>query len=149
MEEGFEIKLLVNLINIKGEREENNTEITCKLEKSVTVEEGESSQADFKCELTGLDKEIEYYSLRLNSSSFVTNIPENDAILLDPILTEKAINNRELLDYSDEKNKNKIPITFTFTKIDQSSCSRDGSFIIEGTSSEDIQGLSTLLMVKL
>ena len=143
LEEGFEIKLLVNLINIKGEREENNTEITCKLEKSVTVEEGESSQADFKCELTGLDKEIEYYSLRLNSSSFVTNIPENDEILLDPILTEKAINNRELLDYSDEKNKNKIPITFTFTKIDQSSCSRDGSFIIEGTSSEDIQGLST------
>ena len=66
MEEGFEIKLLVNLINIKGEREKNNTEITCKLEKSVTVEEGKSSQADFNCELTGLDKEIEYYSLRLN-----------------------------------------------------------------------------------
>ena len=143
LEEGFEIKLLVNLINIKGEREENNTEITCKLEKSVTVEEGESSRADFKCELTGLDKEIEYYSLRLNSSSFVSNIPEDDAILLDPKLTEKAITNKELLDYADEKNKNKIPITFTFTKIDQSSCSRDGSFIIEGTSSEDIQGLST------
>ena len=143
MEEGFEIKLLVNLINIEGIREEDNTEITCKLEKSITVEEGESSRADFNCKLTGLDKEIEYYSLRLNSSSFVVDIPEDDEILLDPKLTEKVITNKELLDYADEKNKNKIPTTFTFTKIDQSSCSLDGSFIIEGTSSEDIQGLST------
>ena len=44
MEEGFEIKLLVNLINIEGIREEDNTEITCKLEKSITVEEGESTE---------------------------------------------------------------------------------------------------------
>ena len=143
MEEGFEIKLLVNLINIEGIREEDNTEITCKLEKSITVEEGESSRADFNCKLTGLDKEIEYYSLRLNSSSFVGDIPEDDEILLDPKLTEKAITNKELLDYADVKNKNKIPTIFIFTKIDQSSCSLDGSFIIEGTLSEDIQVLST------
>ena len=81
--------------------------------------------------------------MRLNSSKFVAGIPEDDETLLDPKLTEKAVTNKELLDYADEKNKNKIPITFTFTKIDQSSCSEDGSFIIEGTSSEDIQGLST------
>ena len=143
MEAGFEIILIVNLINMDGERDENNTDVTCKLERSVTVEEGKSTQVDFKCELTGLDKEIEYYSLRLNSSKFVAGIPEDDETLLDPKLTEKAITNKELLDYADEKNKNKIPITFTFTKIDQSSCSEDGSFIIEGTSSEDIQGLST------
>ena len=141
MEAGFEIILIVNLINIEGERDENNTDITCKLKRSVIVEEGKSSQADFKCELTGLDKEIEYYSLRLNSSQFVAGIPEDDETLLDPKLTEKAITNKELLDYADEKNKNKIP-TFTFTKIDQCSCSRDGSLIIEGTSSKDIQGLS-------
>ena len=143
MEAGFEIILIVNLINMDGERDENNTDVTCKLERSVTVEEGKSTQVDFKCELTGLDKEIEYYSLRLNSSKFVAGIPEDDETSLDPKLTEKAITNKELLDYADEKNKNKIPITFTFTKIDQSSCSEDGSFIIEGTSSEDIQGLST------
>ena len=143
MEAGFEIILIVNLINMDGERDENNTDVTCKLERSVTVEEGKSTQVDFKCELTGLDKEIEYYSLRLNSSKFVAGIPEDDETLLNPKLTEKAITDKELLDYADEKNKNKIPITFTFTKIDQSSCSKNGSFIIEGTSSEDIQGLST------
>ena len=81
--------------------------------------------------------------MRLNSSSFVGDIPEDDEILLDPKLTEKAITNKELLDYTDIKNKNKIPTTFTFTKIDQSSLILDGSFIIEGTLSEDIQVLST------
>ena len=91
MEAGFEIILIVNLINIEGERDENNTDITCKLERSVIVEEGKSSQAGFKCELTGLDKEIEYYSFRLNSSNFLSGIPEDDETLLEPKLTEKAI----------------------------------------------------------
>ena len=95
MEAGFEIILIVNLINMDGERDENNTDVTCKLERSVTVKEGKSSQADFICELTGLDKEIEYYSLRLNSSKFVAGIPEDDETLLNPKLTEKAITDKE------------------------------------------------------
>ena len=86
MEAGFEIILIVNLINMDGERDENNTDVTCKLERSVTVEEGKSTQVDFKCELTGLDKEIEYYSLRLNSSKFVAGIPEDDETLLQVFL---------------------------------------------------------------
>ena len=99
LEAGFEIVLIVNLINIYGERDENNTDITCKLERSVTVEEGKSSQADFICELTGLDKEIEYYSLRLNSSKFVAGIPEDENNKIEKELNANEIQNIIYKDY--------------------------------------------------
>ena len=138
LEQNTEIKLLVNLINKKtGEREDNTTESICKLEKSVKPAEGESAQGDFKCTIEGLTEE--YYSLRLNSSDYITGIPD-DEILLDPILTKEAIDKNELLDYSIEENKSptKIPATFIPESIEKVSCDKDGIFKIKGSLSKEM-----------
>ena len=44
MKEGFEIILVVNPINLEGEKEENNTYITYKLDNAIIVEEGKSTK---------------------------------------------------------------------------------------------------------
>ena len=44
MKEEFEIILIVNHINLEGEKEENNTYITYKLDNAIIVEEGKSTK---------------------------------------------------------------------------------------------------------
>ena len=86
--------MLVNLIKITGETEEHSTKIKCSLESAISTSEGQSTQGDFKCTLSGLKED--YYSLRLNSSDNIAGIPE-DEILLNPVLTAEAIENGDLL----------------------------------------------------
>jgi len=108
---GTEIKMLVNLIKVIGETEEDTTEVKCSLEPDISTSEGQSTQGDFKCILSGLKEE--YYSLRLNSSYHIAGIPDNET-LFNRVLTAEAIERGELLDYSLSENKvqDKIPSTF-------------------------------------
>ena len=66
LEAKTEITMLVNLININGIREENETEILCTLISEVFPSEGETLQADFECSVSNLTEE--YYSFRYNYS---------------------------------------------------------------------------------
>ena len=130
LKQGFEIKIFVNLIKISGEREDEAKEIICSLSDDISPPEGQSLQGSFKCTKSGLEEE--YYSLRFNSSDQIAGVPD-DETLLDPVLTDEAIAKKELLDYSDAKNQNKIPATFTPTVVQEASCKTDGKFTIEGT----------------
>ena len=80
------------------------------------------AQADFICEITGLDPNKNYKSLELNSSDFIVGIPNNKT-LLDPVKTDEAIKDNKLPDH--RKNKFLLPIKFTpkLTKpVDASIC---------------------------
>ena len=88
---GEKIKLFVNLIKANGEREDKSTEVICTLVNNITLDNEKSQQGDFNCSKKNLTEE--YYSLRLNNSDTITGIPQ-DEILLDPILTDKAINDK-------------------------------------------------------
>ncbi|MBR4260795.1 MAG: hypothetical protein IKQ33_02430, partial [Clostridia bacterium] len=137
LEAEYQITILVNLIDMEGEREEDVRELKCVIQKEVSSNEGETVQADFKCTIDGLEKD--FYSLRANSSEYVSDIPK-DETLLDPKLTEEAIGRGELLDYSLEENKgqDKIPSVFTVGNVEESSCSSNGQLIIQGSLSKTV-----------
>lgn len=133
---GEKIKLLVNLIKANGEREEKSTEIICTLVNNITLDNGKSQQGDFNCSKKNLTEK--YYSLRLNNSETITGIPK-DEILLDPILTDKAIHNNKIVDFSIKENKEKTPATFIYENMDDQNCITNGTFIIEGNLSKKIE----------
>ena len=58
------------------------------------------------------------------NSKDIVGIPLNDEIALNPVLTDKAIEKGESLNYTDNENQNtdNIPATFTFESIDQTNC---------------------------
>ena len=120
--------------------DENATDITCSLTSAVAIDnEGESKQAIFICERSGLNINEEYSSLRLNSSEDIAGIPEDDEILLNPALTDEAIKNKEM---KDAKNS-KVPPTFILNTIETQNCANDGKFIIKGNISDNSEIPST------
>ena len=133
---GEKIKLFVNLIKANGEREDKPTEVICTLVNNITLDNELSEQGDFNCFKANLTEE--YYSLRLNNSESITGIPK-DETLLDPILTDKAIRNKKVIDFSIKENKEKIPAIFIYKKIDEQNCLANGTFIIEGNLSKKIE----------
>jgi hypothetical protein len=114
------------------------TEIECKLEESVEVKEGDTQQASFKCEKTGLDPKIVYTGLRLNSSEEIAGIPSEDEILLNPALADEAITNGELSDAKETK----VPISFEFESLETQTCNKDGKFLLKGKFEKDINILN-------
>ena len=135
----LKIILFVNLIGKNG-MDENAIDITCSLTSAVSIDnEGESKQAIFICERSGLDINEEYSSLRLNSSEDIAGIPEDDEILLNPALTDEAIKNGEM---KDAKNS-KVPPTFILNTIETQNCANDGKFIIKGNISDNSEIPST------
>ena len=131
----YQIKLFVNLITVEG-MDDQPTEIECSLDSSVEVKEGETKQASFKCEKKDLDKSKVYTGLRLNSSDSIAGIPTDDETALNPALTDDAIANGEVKDYS-KPEQAEIPPSFTFDSMDEQECSKDGKFLIKGTLSEE------------
>ena len=123
----YSITLLFNLITTEG-MEEDPTEIQCQLVQTVEVNDGETKQATFKCEKTGLDKSITYTGLRLISSEDIAGIPYEDETLLNPALTDEAIKNGDLKDAKDSV----VPPSFEFEKLDTQKCSEDGKFLLTG-----------------
>ena len=135
----LKIILFVNLVGKNG-MDENAIDITCSLTSAVSIgNEGESKQAIFICERSGLDINEEYSSLRLNSSEDIAGIPEDDEILLNPALTDEAIKNGEM---KDAKNS-KVPPTFILNTIETHNCANDGKFIIKGNISDNSEIPST------
>ena len=135
----LKIILFVNLVGKNG-MDENAIDITCSLTSAVSIgNEGESKQAIFICERSGLDINEEYSSLRLNSSEDIAGIPEDDEILLNPALTDETIKNGEM---KDAKNS-KVPPTFILNTIETQNCANDGKFIIKGNISDNSEIPST------
>ena len=127
LETPYSITLLFNLITTNG-MEEDPTEIQCQLVETVEVNDGETKQATFKCEKTGLNKSITYTGLRLISSEDIAGIPYDDETLLNPALTDEAIKNGDLKD----ANNSVVPPSFEFEKLDTQKCSEDGKFLLTG-----------------
>ena len=142
MVENTTIDLYVFLITEDDKLDSILTKATCLLNETVNVNktsEETQAQADFICEITGLDPNKNYKSLELNSSDFIVGIPNNKT-LLDPVKTDEAIKDNKLPDH--RKNKFLLPIKFTpkLTKpVDASICSEKGEFIIVGDIDKEIQ----------
>ena len=110
------------------------TEIECTADATVEPKEGESIQIVYVCSKSNLNEAEGYTSLRLNSSEYISGIPTDDDTLLNPVLTQESIDNKELKDCSKDSS---VPPTFVFDSVDSSTCSTDGKFIIKGSLSED------------
>ena len=127
------VVLLVNLIGING-MDEEATPVECTLPSDVSLPSGaESVQANYQCRLQNVNASEGYTSLRLNSSNDITGIPTEDETLLNPVLTDEAIQNKEVKDCSKDAS---VPPKFNFGSIEQSTCSNDGKFTIKGELSE-------------
>ena len=127
MKKGSTIKINVKLID-EGIAENTSKESICDLSQDVEITDS-FKQGNFNCVITNINKK--YTSLTIDSSSDIKGIPD-DYILLDPKLTEKAINDKQVTDYSEESNSNKVPAEFNSKSIDGSSCLTTGTFKING-----------------
>ena len=117
--------------------DEEATEITCTLGENVEVTDNESKQAIFLCLRSGLNESKGYTSFRLNSSDDIAGIPTEDEIALNPVLTDEAISNNEIKNYTADSS---VPPSFVFDTIDLQNCENDGKFAIKGS----LSGVSTI-----
>ena len=137
MEKGKTIILFIYLIFEDGTVDSTLSKAKCTLDESVNPKDKEV-QADFSCNISGLDKSKKYKSFILNYSDDFSGIPKNKT-LLDPIKTAEAIEKGYLIDYSDLENKNKFPPLFIPESINGTSCLEEGIFKIFGSFSEIIE----------
>ena len=128
---GQQIIIFVFLILQNGQMDTAETQSICTLNNDVVETEQGLVQADFSCVITQLDESKSYSSFKLGHSDNLEGIP-SDETLLDPVKTQKAIEEGTLLDYSSEENKEKVPIFFESQKINLDNCMENGEFTITG-----------------
>ena len=131
---GYYFFFNVYLILLDGRRDTKISKAICSLDKEV--EPTKQAQADFSCNITGLDNDKQYQSFEIYDSEDIVGIPENKT-LLDPVKTEQAINSSELPDYSLEENKEKLPIYFKTESI-EGNYDDKGKFKILGAVEQEI-----------
>ena len=136
IEPGSTITMMINLIDLEGTKEENPIPVTCTIVNPVDPQDGKTEQVEFKCTKEELPSE-KYLSFRFFGSDDISRIP-TDEILLNPLLTQEAIDRGELLDYSKQENQNKIPACFNTEGLEAGGCSTTGEFIIKGTMSKEV-----------
>ena len=136
LSKSYSITIYLYLILVDGTFDSTKREATCILDNDVNPTSQGLAQADFICQLT-VDTSETYTSFRFSHSDSIAGIP-NEETLLDPVKTDEYINNKLLLNYTEEDNKEKLPIMFTPLEIDGSSCQKKGEFKISGTVSESV-----------
>ena len=129
LEKGKKIKMDVNLIK-NGEVENYSRTAVCLLNNKIIIEDNEPKQGDFSCTIENIEEINNYNSLILNQSEYISGIPK-DNILLNPVLTDKYIGLGKIKDFSKNNNTNNAP-SFNSTSIDNTNCDEDGSFVIKG-----------------
>ena len=143
LKQGYEIQIKVIVI-INNEEKEKNA--ICTLEKAVNAVKGTKTQADFYCEVA-LEKGEEVKPKDLVVSPYNENIGGCEEMTLEessPYLTDQAIRESsesplsQVIDFKDEKNKNKVPPTFTIESMNFNKCSKKGKIKIEGKFSQAI-----------
>ena len=137
IQQGFQITLFLHLKLENGNLDQALSQATCTLSEEVNPTNGQS-QADFDCEINEFDTTKAYKSFELSHTDDVAGIPE-DKTLLDPVQTAEAIDKGLLLDFCVEKNKSKLPVIFTPSSIEESSCYENGEFKITGTTNTKIE----------
>ena len=138
LEIGQTIEMWLYLLLPDGKKEKTERKALCKLLESVSPKKGEQVQADFSCEIDGLDSKISYSSFEISYSDDFAGLPDNE-VLLDPEKTRIAIENGELDDFSLPTNKNKVPLLFESTKISETTCLSNGQFTISGNVNTEIE----------
>ena len=133
---GYSFTFRLYLIFIDGTKDTELSEATCTYEKDQ-YSDGLQTQVEFNCIIKDLDENQEYSSFEIFDSEFVAGIPD-DKILLDPVKTQKAIDDGLLDDYSLEENQHKYPLFFR-TEILDGTVSETGVFKIIGTISDEVK----------
>ena len=98
IEVDFEIYFYIYLYLDGGVRDDALREVKCVAEENVAPTVWFPVQAPFKCSITGLNKQ--YHTFKFSSSEFISGVPFDNPTLLDPVLTNEAIQKGEILDYS-------------------------------------------------
>ena len=137
LEIGHIIEIWLYLLLPNGIREKNERKGICKLLQSIVPKNGEQAQADFSCEISGLDASTTYSSFEISYSDDFAGLPDNKD-LLDPEKTRISIENGELDDFSLPANKNKVPLFFEATRISETTCLYNGQFSITGNVNTEI-----------
>ena len=140
IKKGNAIEIYVFLLLQNGERETYERKVTCELQEQVE-ESLYLTQADFKCSLGGLTEQ--YSSLIFSHSEYISGVPD-DEISLNPVLTDSAIKEGKLIDYSLPENKVKIRPIIYVSRFDGSSCEEEGTFKIIGISYGVITNVITI-----
>ena len=129
---GDTIEILVNLYPESGNMEEEGRTAICTLSESANPSNGVSIQIRYECKIEELEEV--YTSLRYNSSQNIAGVPTDDEIALNPVLTDQAIENQEIIDYQAIE----VPPTFIINSIDHSNCSSTGKIIFKGELSSNV-----------
>ena len=139
LEKDFSIVLVVYLLTKDG-AEEDKTDFTCTLKEEVDVKDGQTKQANFKCEKGELDHK-DYTGLKLVSSEDIAGIPTDDDTLLNPKLTDDEIAAGLIKNCTADSS---VPPIFEVEKVGE--CDKTGKFSIEGKLSEDKTITSTFTL---
>ena len=135
LEAKTEITMFVNLIDINGRREENETKTFCTLIKDVSLSERDLlAQAVFECSVSNLTEE--YYSFRYNYSDYISGVPTDEA-LLDPKFSAETILRNEVSNYS-ANDIDEVSLPPIFTAKDIINVGK-GQLIITGTLSQYLE----------
>ena len=128
---GHTISILINLYLESGDMEEEARPAICTISSPVNPSEGQVVKAIYECKVENLEEV--YTSLRFNNSDEIAGAPTDDEVALNPVLTDQAIENKEVIDGE----KVKVPPTFVIEEEDHSECSSSGKLKIKGSLTED------------
>ena len=131
IEINYEIIIEIYLFLEGGVKEEKTRQAICKPEEAVKPSPGKPMQSPFKCEIKGLEGK-KFHTFNFFSSEFISGVPFENKILLDPVLTAEAIKNGTVEDCSLPEVKDKVPTMFVIESIDGTSCESKGTFKIVG-----------------
>ncbi len=124
------ITIYIYLYLERGVKEKDPRPANCTLLKDIIDPKSDSKQAPFECRIDGLDKQ--YHTIKFSSSDDVAGVPFGNEILLDPKLTDEAIKNKTLPNYTETSEKDEVPMLINVTSIYTDDCKSNGSFVIKG-----------------
>ena len=113
-----------------GVKEKDPRPAKCTLLEDIIDPKSASKKAPFECSIEGLEKK--YHTIKFLSSDDVAGVPFGNETLLDPKLTDEAIKNGTLQNYTEPSEKDEVPTLINVTSIYTDDCKSNGSFIIKG-----------------
>ena len=111
--------------------EEEARPAICTISSPINPSEGQVVKATYECKVESLEEV--YTSLRFNNSDDIAGVPTDDEVALNPVLTDQAIENNEVIDGV----KAVVPPTFVIESEDHSECSSSGKLLIKGSLTEE------------
>ncbi len=142
IEINYEIIIEIYLFLEGGVKEKEPRKVKCTPVEAILPPPMAPKRAPFQCKIEGLKEK--YKTFNFFTSEFIADVPYDNKILLDPVLTAEAIKNGTIEDVSSDEYKDKVPNLLVIDKIDGTKCKSEGTYTIVAKAGEEITEESKL-----